>query len=154
MIRVSRELLVNEPGETVVLNRHQVWQGLEMKGRDARPFVPSITECKILKEWDGGLLREIVHADERLQEVLTLIPERVIHFRRISDKTPGDIFNELYFSDEGELTLAFTFALDLPDVEPGTEEAKAFADDLEDSYLKSIKATLAHLRSLAKDGEI
>ena len=68
MIRVSRELLVNEPGETVVLNRHQVWQGLEMKGRDARPFVPSITECKILKEWDGGLLREIVHADERLQQ--------------------------------------------------------------------------------------
>lgn len=40
------------------------------------------------------------------------------------------------------------------DVEPGTEEAKAFADGLEDSYLKSIKATLAHLRSLAKDGEI
>ena len=105
-------------------------------------------------EWDGGFLREIVHADERLQEALTLIPERVMHFRRISEKTPGDIFNELYFSDEGELTLAFTFVLDLPNVEPGTEEARAFAAGLEDPYLKSLKATLAHLRSLAKDGEI
>ena len=137
----------------MVINRHQVWQGLEMNGRDARPFVHSITECKILKEWDGGLLREIVHADERLQEALTFIPERVIHFRRISDKTPGDIFNELYFNDEGELTLAFTFAWDLPDVEPGTEEPKAFADGLEDSYPNATKATLAHLRLLAKDGK-
>ena len=154
MIRVSRELPINEPGEPVVLNRHQVWQGLEMKGRDAVPFVPSITECRVLEEWDGGYLREIVHVGERLREALTLIPERVIHFRRISDRTPGDIFNELYTNDEGELMMAFTIALDLPEVEPGTIEAKALADSLEDSYLRSIKATLAHLRSLAKDGQI
>ncbi len=154
MIRVSRELPINEPGEPVVLNRHQVWRGLEMKGRDAVPFVPSITECRVLEEWDGGYLREIVHAGERLREALTLIPERVIHFRRISDKTPGDIFNELYTNDEGELMMAFTIALDLPEVEPGTDEAKALADSLEDSYLRSIKATLAHLRSLAKNGQI
>ena len=125
-----------------------------MKGRDAVPFVTSITECRVLEEWDGGHLREIVHAGERLREALALIPDRITHFRRISDKTPGDIFNELYTNGEGELMMAFTIALDLPEVESGTDEAKTLADSLEDSYLRSIKATLAHLRSLAKDGQI
>ena len=97
MIRVSRELPINEPGEPVVLNRHQVWRGLEMKGRDAVPFVPSITECRVVEEWDGGYLREIVHVGERLREALTLIPERVIHFRRISDKTPGRHFQRALY---------------------------------------------------------
>ena len=154
MIRVSRDMLINEPGEEVVLNRNQVWQGLEMKAANAVPFVPSITECEVIGRWEGGMLREIVHAGERLQEYITQIPERLIHFRRISDLTPGDIFNELYFSDSGELTLTFTFALDLPDIEAGTPEASAFAAELEESYLLSIRATIKHIRHLVKDGSL
>jgi len=100
------------------------------------------------------MLREIVHAGERLQEYITQIPERVIHFRRISDLTPGDIFNELYFNDGGELTLTFTFALDLPNIEAGTPEASAFANELEESYLQSIRATIKHIRHLVKDGSL
>ena len=100
------------------------------------------------------MLREVVHAGERLREYITSVPERVVHFRRISDKTPGDIFNEVYFNDDGELTLTFTFALDLPDIEAGTPEAKAFTDELEESYLQSVAATLAHLRELVEEGKI
>ena len=59
-----------------------------------------------------------------------------------------------YFNDDGELTLTFTFALDLPDIEAGTPEAKAFTDELEESYLQSVAATLAHLRELVEEGKI
>lgn len=154
MIRVSRDIPINSANESVVLSRSQVWYGLELKASNAVPFVPSITECRVVETWDGGLLREVVHAGERLQEAITQIPERVIHFRRISDKTPGDIFNELYYNDEGELTMTFTFALDLPDVEEGSPEALRLSEELEASYLQSVKATLKHLRQLAKKGEI
>ena len=154
MIRGSQDMLVNGPDETIVLSRHQAWLGLEMKAQNAVPFVPSITECKVLEEWDGGLLREIVNAGERLQEAITKIPERLIHFRRISDLTPGDIFNELYYDDDGRLTLTFTFALDLPDIEAGSTEAKRFADELEGSYLGALRVTLDHIRTLAQKGEV
>ena len=154
MIRLSRDMPINEPGEEVVLNRNQVWQGLEMKAANAVPFVPSITECDVIERWEGGMLREIVHAGERLREYITQIPERVIHFRRISDLTPGDIFNELYFNDDGALTLTFTFALDLPNIEPGTPEAVAFAAQLEESYLQSIRATIGHIRRLVSSGDL
>ena len=150
MIRVSRDLQVNGPGEAIVLTRSQTWKGLEMKARNAVPFVPSITECTVIEEWDGGFLREVVHAGERLQEAITAIPERLAHFRRISDKTPGDIFNELHFNDDGELTLTFTFALDIPGVAEGSAEARALGDELEKSYLVSVQATLDHLRVLAR----
>ncbi|UWQ35431.1 DUF1857 family protein (plasmid) [Leisingera sp. M527] len=154
MIRVSREILVNGRDEEIQLTRSQTWKGLGMKAKNAVPFVPSITECKVIKEWDGGFLREVVHAGERLHEAITSIPERVVHFRRISDETPGDIFNELYFKDDGQLALTFTFALDIPGVEAGSKEADALADELERSYLASVQATLDHLRTLAKAGEI
>ena len=154
MIRSGRDMLVNEPGETIVLNRHQVWLGLEMKAMNAVPFVPSITECKVVEEWEGGLLREIVNAGERLQEAITKLPERIIHFRRISELTPGDIFNELYFNDDGQLTLTFTFALDLPGITAGTEEAKQFSDELEDAYIKALQTTIEHIRMLPQKGEI
>ncbi|NIB40851.1 DUF1857 family protein [Pseudomaricurvus alkylphenolicus] len=154
MIRVSRNIPINSPDEAIVLSRSQVWQGLQMKASNAVPFVPSITECRVVEQWDGGILREVVHAGERLQEAITQIPERVIHFRRISDKTPGDIFNELYYNDDGELTMTFTFALDIADVEPGSPEAQKLSQELEQSYLQSVQATLKHLRVLAKQGEI
>lgn len=154
MIRVSQELQVNNPGEETKLTRSQAWKGLQMKAANAVPFVPSITECKVIKEWDGGFLREIIHAGERLQEVITLIPERVVHFRRISDKTPGDIFNELYYKEDGELALTFTFVLDISGVEQGSPEGDTFANELEQSYLVSIKATLDHLRDLARQSKI
>ena len=154
MIRVSRDIPINSPDESIVLNRSQVWYGLGLKAANAVPFVPSITECRVLEEWNGGMLREVVHAGERLKEAITQIPERVIHFRRISDKTPGDIFNELYHNDEGELTMTFTFALDLPDVEEGSPEAERLSAELEESYFQSVQATLSHLRQLAKRGEI
>ena len=154
MIRASRDMLVNEPGETVVLDRHQAWLGLEMKAVNAVPFVPSITECKVVKEWENGLLREIVNSGERLQENITKIPERMIHFRRISELTPGDIFNELYYDHDDQLTLTFTFVLDLPDIEAGTEEAMKFSDELEVSYQESLRSTIAHIRRLVKRGEV
>ena len=125
-----------------------------MKARNAVPFVPSITECKVIEEWDGGFRREVVHTGERLQEAITAIPERVVHFSRISDKTPGDIFSELYFNDDGELTLTFTFALDIPGVAEGSAQAKALGNELEQSHLVSVQATLDHLRVLARNGEI
>ncbi len=154
MIRLSRDIQINQPDEKTVLTRSQAWKGLEMKARNAVPFVPSITECKVVEEWDGGFMREIVHAGERLQEAITVIPERVAHFRRISDKTPGDIFNELHLDGQGDLILTFTFALDIPGVEEGSDAAKALSNELEVSYIASVQATLDHLRVLAGKGEI
>ena len=45
MIYVTNAKPVNDPGEPE-LGRREVWQGLDLKAKNALPFVPAMTESR------------------------------------------------------------------------------------------------------------
>ncbi len=62
-----------------------------MKAENPLPFVPAITACTVTDRFDGGLVREIVLGGETVREVVTLYPQRRVHFVRThgSAKAPS-----------------------------------------------------------------
>lgn len=50
---------INPSGASPVLTRAQVWAGLQRKIRFAQEFVPVIESCKVLKDEEGVVTREV-----------------------------------------------------------------------------------------------
>jgi hypothetical protein len=51
MFTMTRSVPVNDRGDPniPVLNRDQVWKGLELKAENALPFVPKMTKCDTIE---------------------------------------------------------------------------------------------------------
>lgn len=112
MIKVSRRIPVNEPGQPK-LTRSDVWQGLVMKADNALPFVPAMTHCKVLnREGENVFVREIEFRGERCRERVTLTPQQHVRFERLDGSVLGTILNEIEDDAEG-LGLRFSFGLKL-----------------------------------------
>lgn len=73
MIYSTATVPVNPRGETK-LTRAQIWQGLELKARDARLFLPAglCTRCDVVEESATHFVRQatIAGADLRVSELL------------------------------------------------------------------------------------
>lgn len=156
MFTVDKYVPVNAgaaPGEPA-LTRDQVWEGLMMKARDAKPFVHKMTVCDVVKEWDGGLDRDIVFHDMPMGERLFFYPKEKIVFLRTKGHEMGAITNEIVEDDSGELLLRFAFSLEREDLKPGSPEEREFADGYAQGYLVSVQKTIDAIRALVKAGKL
>lgn len=147
MIKVSRRIPVNEPGQPT-LTRSDVWQGLVMKADNALPFVPAMTHCQVLnRETDKVFVREIEFRGERCRERITLMPQEKVKFERLDGSVLGTILNEIEEDADG-LGLRFSFALSLAGEEDGGAAEVAYGAVVEKDYLKAVDATLAAIRKM------
>lgn len=150
MISISREFPVNEPGETV-LDRSQLWRGLEMKARNATLFVRRMQSCVVIEDGELEFTRDIVIRDEPHREHITFTPEEKVHFERIGGNTKGYITNEIHEDSAGELVLRFTFDLERTDLEPGGAEERAYFAKVEAEYEDAVRTTLETTRQMVRD---
>ena len=75
MIYSTATVPVNPDG-VIPLSRAQVWQGLVLKARDARLFLPPgyCTKCDVTVEGDGFIVREATILNDDLVEGITFEP--------------------------------------------------------------------------------
>lgn len=151
MIEVSRSLLVND-GIQPVLSADDVWGGLRDKAADPVPYVTSITSCTVIDRFDGGLVRDIIHAGQPIREVVMFYPKRLVHFVRTHGAVRGTVDNEIGHDEDGALTLTFSFRIVIDGVEPGSPQEKEFAAGMEADYLDAVSTTLAAVRERVSTG--
>lgn len=154
MFELSRAVPVNDPSDpdAPTLVRDQVWGGLVMKAENALPFVAKMTRCDVLERKENEILRDIMFRGEPARERVTLYPEELVRFERLSGKTLGTIENRIEEDGEGELQLRFSFALEREGIEPDSQEEREYAKQIEGDYLAAVDATLAAIRrAVAED---
>jgi len=152
-INVDETLAINPPGVEPVLTRDQVWEGLQMKAHNALPFVPRMSRCEVLKEYENGLLREIQFDGMPLKERIIYYPKDKVEFIRVGfGDEMGTIWNEILEDEDGALMLRFAFELAVLGLSP--EEAKDYQEKRATGYLHAVPATIDHLRKLSLAGEI
>jgi len=150
MIFVSHALPVNVPDEPR-LDRQHVWDGLVLKANNALPFVPSMTFCEVTERHSDAVFdRDIDFRGERFTERITLEAPYRVTFTRIAGPVLGTIANEIESTDDGDLTLRFSFALVIHGVAGGSAEEQAYADSMTGDYLQAVAATLNAMRRLAE----
>ena len=146
MIEVSKSSPVNQPGKPA-LTRAKVWKGLTMKANNALPFVPAITQCKVIeRRSELQFVREISLRGEIMQELVTLEPESRVTFERLTGSVLGTILNEIEEKQPNELALRFSYSLTLAGVAAGSEEEREYARTMESDYLTAVDATLEAMR--------
>jgi hypothetical protein len=150
MIFVSHALPVNVPDEPR-LDRQNVWDGLVLKANNALPFVPSMTFCEVTERHSDAVFdRDIDFRGARFTERITLEAPYRVTFTRIAGPVLGTIANEIESTDDGDLTLRFSFALVIHGVAGGSAEEQAYADSMTGDYLQAVAATLNAMRRLAE----
>jgi hypothetical protein len=153
MISVSYSVPVNPEGTDVKLARADVWKGLEMKAHNALPYVPSMTSCEVTESGENWLQREIEFRGQKLGERITLEPQETVRFERTSGEVMGTILNEILEDEGGELSLRFSFDLELEGVEPGSQAEKDYEETMKGDYEKAVESTLAAIRRWVGEGQ-
>ncbi|MEP7007548.1 MAG: SRPBCC family protein [Sphingomonas bacterium] len=157
MIYSTATVPVNPEAETR-LTRAQVWQGLELKARDARLFLPPglCTRCDVVEESATHFVREATIAGADLREIITLEPERKVTFFQASGPREGAIINELFEDEAGELQLNFYCYLGLRGKEPDgpEEQAEQAQFDSDKGYKAALLSTLKRTRELLTEGRL
>lgn len=156
MFTVDKTIPVNanRGADNPELSRSEIWRGLEMKGENAMPFVPVMEKCEVEKREDNWLIRLIQIDGQEMREKVTFHPEHTVEFERLDGIEKGTILNEILDGADGELQLRFTFTLSREDMEHGSEEEKAYAASMENTYLKAVQSTIDTIRRLVKEGEL
>jgi hypothetical protein len=157
MIYSTASVPVNPEGETR-LTRAQIWQGLELKARDARLFLPAglCTRCDVVEESATHFVREATIAGADLREIITLEPESKVTFFQATGPREGAIINELSEDEAGDLQLKFYCYLGLRGREPNgpEEQAEQAQFDSEKGYKAALLSTLKRTRELLAEGKI
>src|SRR5713226_9218504 len=122
MISVSNTVEVNPPGAEVELSRDDVWRGLLLKAENALPFVPAMTRCEVVERTEDTIVRTIEFRGQEFGERVTFTPQRQVRFERSYGPVLGTICNDLDEDAQGNLSLRFSFDLELAGVEPGSKE--------------------------------
>ncbi|OUS87620.1 SRPBCC family protein [Rhodococcus sp. NCIMB 12038] len=154
MIFVTHSQPVNTDDDKVPVTRAQLWDGLVQKANNALPFVAAMTDCTVTARISDTVFdRDIVVRGEPQTERITLVePNRVV-FTRTAGSVLGVIANEIE-GDDDDLRLRFSFALVVPDAEPGSSEEQAYADGMKDDYLEAVDSTIAAVRAtVANQGQ-
>ncbi|WP_035576954.1 SRPBCC family protein [Halomonas sp. TG39a] len=157
MIYSTATVPVNPAGETT-LTRTQAWQGLVLKARDARLFLPEglCTRCDVVEESATHFVREATIAGTNLREIITLEPESKVTFFQATGPREGAIINELFEDEAGALQLRFYCYLGLRGKEPGSteEQAEQAQFDSDKGYKAALLSTLKRTRELIADGKL
>ena len=157
MIYSTATVPVNPEGETPI-SRAQAWQGLVLKARDARQFLPPnlCTRCDVVEESASHLVREAIIAGIDLREIIAFEPEAKVTFFQASGPREGAIVNELFEDDAGALHLRFYCYLGLRGKAPGgpEEQAEQAQFDGDKGYRAALLSTLKRTRELLAEGEL
>jgi hypothetical protein len=152
VISVSRTVPVNPEGAEPRLGREDVWRGLEAKAGNALPFVPAMTFCEVRSRNGNVIEREIEIRQERFGERVTLDEPRGVVFERTWGSVLGTIRNDILEERPGELSLRFSYDLELEGVTAGSAEEIAYEETMQQDYLKAVDATLAAIRRWVREG--
>jgi hypothetical protein len=157
MIFSTATVPVNPPGEAP-LTRAQAWQGLVLKARDARLFLPPglCTRCDVVEESATHIVREATIGGQDLREIIAFEPGRKVTFFQASGPREGAIVNELFEDAAGALQLRFFCYLGLRGKAPdGPEERAEQAQfDSDAGYKAALLSTLRRTRELLAEGRI
>jgi hypothetical protein len=157
MIYSTATVPVNPEGETT-LTRAQVWDGLVLKARDARLFLPPglCTRCEVVEESATHIVREATIAGGDLREIIAFEPQSKVTFFQATGPREGAIVNELIEDEAGALQLKFYCFLGLRGREPdGPEERAEQAQfDSDKGYKAALLSTLTRTRELLAAGRI
>lgn len=157
MIYSTATVSVNPAGETP-LTRAQAWQGLVLKARDARLFLPEglCTHCDVVEESATHFVREATIAGTDLREIITLEPGSKVTFFQATGPREGAIVNELFEDEAGALQLRFYCHLGLRGKTPGgpEEQAEQGQFDSDKGYRAALLSTLKRTRELLTDGRL
>ncbi|MBD7924113.1 SRPBCC family protein [Xanthomonas bonasiae] len=157
MIYSTATVAVNPPGE-LPLTRAQAWQGLLLKARDARLFLPEglCTRCDVVEESATHFVREATIAGTDLREIIVLEPESKITFFQATGPREGAIVNVLFEDAAGALQLRFYCYLGLRGKEPGgpEEQAEQAQFDSDKGYKAALQSTLKRTREMLADGRL
>jgi hypothetical protein len=157
MIYSTATVPVNPEGDTK-LSRTQAWQGLVLKARDARQFLPPnlCTRCDVVEESASHLVREATIGGIDLREIIALEPESKVTFFQATGPREGAIVNELFEDDAGALHLRFYCYLGLRGKAPGgpEEQAEQAQFDGDKGYKAALLSTLRRTRELLAAAEL
>lgn len=157
MIHSTASVPVNPDGEAR-LTRAQAWEGLVLKARDARKFLPPglCTRCDVVEESATHLVREAIIGGVALREIIVFEPEGKVTFFQATGPREGAIVNELYVDDAGALRLRFYCYLGLRGKAPGgpEEQAEQAQFDGDTGYRAALVSTLRRTRELLREGEL
>jgi hypothetical protein len=148
---------VNPEGETP-LTRAQAWEGLVLKARDARLFLPPglCTRCAVAEESATHIVREATIGGTDLREIITFEWESKVTFFQAAGPREGAIVNELFEDPSGALQLRFYCYLGLRGKESdGPEERAEQAQfDGDQGYKAALLSTLKRTRELLAEDRI
>ncbi|XXT21555.1 SRPBCC family protein [Sorangium sp. So ce429] len=157
MIYSTATVPVNPEGETK-LTRAQAWEGLVLKARDARLFLPPglCTRCDVVEESGSHLVREATIAGDDLREIITFEPQSKVTFFQATGPREGAIINELFEDADGTLQLRFYCYLGLRGKEPNGPEEQAEQEWMngDKGYKSALLSTLKRTRELLAEGRL
>lgn len=158
MIYSTATVPVNPEGD-IRLTREQAWNGLELKARDARLFLPPglCTRCDVVEEGVTHFVREATIAGADLREIITLEPQSKVTFFQATGPREGAIINEVFEDDAGALQLRFYCYIGLRGKTPNgpEEQAEQQQFDSEDKgYRSALLSTLKRTRELLAAGRL
>jgi hypothetical protein len=157
MIYSTATVPVNPQGE-VPLTREQAWEGLVLKARDARQFLPPniCTRCEVIEESATHFVREATILGADIREIISLVPQGKVTFFQLSGPREGAIINELFEDAAGALQLRFYGYFGLRDKEPGgpEEQAEQALMDSDKGYRSALLSTLKRTRELLAEGRL
>ncbi len=157
MIYSTATVPVNPAGE-IPLTRAQAWQGLVLKARDARLFLPEglCTRCDVVEESATHFVREATIAGTDLREIIILESESKVTFLQAAGPREGAIINDLFEDEAGMLQLRFYCYVGLRGKEPGgpEEQAEQAQFDSDKGYKAALLSTLKRTRELLAHGRL
>ncbi|WP_437317469.1 SRPBCC family protein [Sorangium sp. So ce385] len=157
MIYATATVPVNPEGETE-LTRAQVWEGLVLKARDARLFLPPglCTRCDVVEESGSHIVREATIAGDDVREIITFEPQSKVTFFQATGPREGAIINELFEDADGALQLRFYCYLGLRGKAPNGPEEQAEQEWMngDKGYKGALLSTLKRTRELLAEGRL
>jgi len=157
MIYSTATVPVNPDGE-IKLTRAQAWAGLELKARDARPFLPPglCTRCDVVEESATHFVREATIGGADLREIVSLEPLSKVTFFQAAGPREGAIINELFEDGDGALQLRFYCYLGRRGQAPNGPEEQADQKqlDADTGYRSALLSTLKRTRELLAEGKL
>jgi hypothetical protein len=157
MIYSTATVPVNPDGETP-LTRAQAWDGLVLKARDAREFLPPnlCTRCDVVEESATHIVRDATIGGADLREIIVFEPGHKVSFFQASGPREGVIVNELFEDETGALYLKFYCYTGLRGKVPGgpEEQAEQAWMDSEKGYKTALLSTLKRTRELVAAGRL
>ncbi|KAJ4365306.1 hypothetical protein N0V83_008926 [Neocucurbitaria cava] len=150
---------INPPGASPVLNRDQVWAGLQRKIRFAQEFVPIIEGCDVLEEKDGVVTRVVKFKPgfgpgDSAKEVVRGYWPSWVDFQQEDGSHVRNIISDGSSGDLDDLHMTYAFEFRFPKIEEGSKEADEQLKKLKETSKKAVESSIDAIRQMVIDGRI